>query len=524
MFAFKFLCFCLILSLSLCQKPPILPYPKSISFGNDTISVDLCNLNYIFTDASSKASPMPAEFTKIIAFFFQKTFPEFLCSPRPLLGDPKNPITLHLRISDPKMAYPGQKTNETYELQIEEVNNWYLTAENYFGFLRAFETLLQLLSPSGSLFQVSNFPISISDSPSFPYRGIMIDTSRHFLKPSTLKRILDGMLYNKLNVLHWHIVDEESFPMALLSFPEISKYGAYSQNEAYSVSDIKELVEYARERGVRLIPEVDSPGHTRSWGYSENFSNITVKCGPFEGQLDPTVNLTYEVVRGILEDTLSYFPDEFVHLGGDEVNSDCWLSKPWIKDFMDQKGLKTAIELQDYYKQQQKKMLPSSRKAVYWVFNENFTFLADEVIQFWGGTNMYAAIQNLPNPVILSPSNVLYLDVGVGNTYGDKSWGGYSTWKDIYNFDPYPKEIRKERILGAEVCLWSEINNDATTDIRLWGRSSAFAERMWNAEIKDTEAEIVRRLFHVERMMMKRGIGVSPVSSEYCSRRVGDCF
>jgi len=126
--------------------------------------------------------------------------------------------------------------------------------------------------------------------------------------------------------------------------------------------------------------------------------------------------------------------------------------------------------------------------------------------------------------VILSPFNKLYLDVGVGNSFGNRSWSHYNTWKDIYNFNPYPPEIKEERIIGCEVCLWSEANSDQTTENKLWARSCAFAERMWNVRINEQEKDILKRLHEQEKRMIKNGFMVSPSSSEFCTRNLDVCF
>ena len=518
--------FFLLLYITFAIKPNLLPYPRSITYGSSSILTDPCKIYYNIQGQNTQLNHIYS----IIDFFYQKTFPTLLCvnvnrMRTKSLSDDE--INLEVLISDLRYDYPSQNTNESYTLIINQTNHWHIKSENYYGFLRGLETLVQLIEQdidNETLYRINKYPIIISDAPSFNYRGIMIDTSRHFLQISTLKRILDAMLFNKLNVLHWHIVDEESFPMQLESFPLITSYGAYSKDNVYSVSDIKDLIEYAKTRGVRIIPEVDSPAHTMSWGVSPMFSNITMRCEMYSGQLDPTMNETYKVVKGVLDDVVKYFPDEFIHLGGDEVNASCWENKPWIKKFMKEQGFASSMDLQNYYKLKEKKMLNSKRKAVYWLYNENFTMLDGEIIQYWGNIKGYSAIAHLKNSVILSPYDKLYLDVGYGNSFGDQSWSSFSSWKDIYNFNPYPKEIKEDRILGAEVCLWSELNNDETTENKLWIRSSAFAERMWNGRINSGNVDIVKRLYANEERMRKRGFKISPVSSEYCSRNVEVCF
>ena len=146
-----------------------------------------------------------------------------------------------------------------------------MKADYYVGFLRGLETFSQLFTKNGKgTYNVSGLPITISDSPQFIWRGLMIDTSRYFLDISTIKKVIDGMLYMKLNVLHWHIVDEDSFPMQVPSVSELSEYG--SIGGVYSQNDLKSIISYGKTRGVRVVPEIDTPGHTLSWGRSSKYS------------------------------------------------------------------------------------------------------------------------------------------------------------------------------------------------------------------------------------------------------------
>lgn len=145
-------------------------------------------------------------------------------------------------------------------------------------------------------------------------------------------------MYNKLNVLHWHISDDESFPLELKSHPEITKAGSYSSNEIYSEADVKLIIERATSNGIRVIPEVDSPGHVRSWGLSKETKAITVNNCPgnehYNSLLDPSLDQSYEVAKGIYSDIQDMFPDPWIHMGGDEVFTSCWDLRPHIKEFM----------------------------------------------------------------------------------------------------------------------------------------------------------------------------------------------
>ena len=170
-------------------------------------------------------------------------------------------------------------------------------------------------------------PWRIDDEPRFPHRGLLIDSSRNFLPVPALLRTIEAMAMSKLNVLHWHIVDAPSFPLLLPSAPTLAQRGAYSPAHTYSPDDIHRIVSFAAERAIRVLPEIDMPGHAYSWALSHAHLIACAGAQPWEqfcaeppcGQLDPTLDETYELVARVLRDVARVFPDVLVHLGADEV-------------------------------------------------------------------------------------------------------------------------------------------------------------------------------------------------------------
>lgn len=273
-------------------------------------------------------------------------------------------------INNGDVLVPTDVYHEKYTLELKNHNDWTLTADYYPGFLRGFETFSQLFEQNEQgESEVAGIPISISDAPQFKWRGLMIDTSRHFMPMDTVKRALDSMLYSKLNVLHWHIIDEDAFPMQVATVPELSEYG--SIGGLISPEDIKSIIDYARVRGIRVVPEIDSPAHTRSWGRSPKYENITLDCnGIYMGQFDPTLNLTWDVVEKVMDYINTTFEDQYVHLGGDEIVHDCWAAKQSINDWMAQNGIAAGDYegLAIYYRERQKQLWRtiSPKKVIYW--------------------------------------------------------------------------------------------------------------------------------------------------------------
>lgn len=196
----------------------------------------------------------------------------------------------------------------------------------------------------------------------------MIDTSRHFLTVDTIKKAIDAMMFSKLNVLHWHITDQDAFPMFVPTVPELS--GSGSIGGVYSENDLKTIITYARARGIRVVPQVDTPAHTQSWGRSEKYKQITLNCnGIYQGQLDPTIDLTWEVVSKVLNYVNSTFTDDYVHFGGDEVVYNCWGKKDSIVAWMKENNIPDYRSLTIFFRQHQKliwRSINQKRKVIYW--------------------------------------------------------------------------------------------------------------------------------------------------------------
>ncbi len=202
---------------------------------------------------------------------------------------------------------------------------------------------------------MNNLPINIHDEPDFVYRGVMIDTSRHFLKISRIKEIIDGMMYSKLNALHWHITDDEYFGFG----SEYLNNSTDNSDYVYSKSQIEDLILYAYTRGITVIPELDNPSHTRSW---KSIDDQIVLTKPEYGNLDPSKNKTYEMVLNVLNESLKTFSKDvntYFHLGGDEVLSEMW-KKPEIRIFMDENNISNVTELENYYFNRIRKNLPDN--------------------------------------------------------------------------------------------------------------------------------------------------------------------
>ena len=378
--------------------------------------------------------------------------------------------------------------DESYSLEVTATGAK-LNAANPLGVLRGLQTFLQLVEVSPNGFAAP--AVTIQDQPRFAWRGLMIDVSRHFVPLEVLKRNLDGMEAVKMNVFHWHLSENQGFRVESRKFPKLHELG--SDGLYYTHDEVRELVAYARDRGVRVVPEFDMPGHSTAWfvGYPELASgsgpySIERKWGIFDPAMDPTNEKTYRFLDDLVGEMVKLFPDNYFHIGGDEVNGKEWDANRKIQEFKKSHNLKTNEELQAYFSQGVQKIVTKHGKSVVG-WDEVFIpgVPKDIVIQSWRGQQSLAAAAQQGYHGILS--NGYYLDLG---------WSAARH----YAVDPMSgaaaslTDDQKKLILGGESCMWSEYVNAENVDSRIWPRNAAIAERLWSAQSTTDAASMYARL------------------------------
>jgi hexosaminidase len=403
--------------------------------------------------------------------------------------------------------YPELGEDESYDLQVTS-SGARISAPTTLGAMHALQTFLQLVQPSPAGFAVP--ALVIHDQPRFPWRGLMLDVARRFEPLSAVKRALDGMEAVKLNVLHLHLSDDQGFRVESKTFPKLQEKG--SDGLYYTQDDIRDLIAYAAERGIRVIPEFDMPGHSISWFAA--YPELASAPGPYQIErtwgihnpaMDPTRESTYKFLDKFIDEMAGLFPDRYFHIGGDEVNGKQWDANSKIQGFMREHGIKNDADLQAYFNSHLEKIVTKHHKIMIgWDEILRPDMPKSVMIQSWRGQASLAQAAKQGYRGLLSSGYYLDLMWPAVMHYGVDPLSG-----DAANLTPE----EKQRILGGEACLWSEYVSPENFDSRLWPRAAVVAERLWSPQSVRDVSSMYQRL-EVMRTWLE-WLGNSHVSSYY---------
>ena len=405
----------------------------------------------------------------------------------PMLGLKDATPKLRIECASAGNDYPTLGEDESYTLDVTS-EGALLKAPARAGALHGLETFGQLVTLGKDGFEVP--AVHIEDNPRFPWRGLMLDSSRHWMPLEVVKRNLDAMAAVKLNVFHWHLSDDQGFRVESKRFPKLQQEG--SDGLFYTQDEIRGVVAYARDRGIRVVPEFDIPGHTTAWlvGYPELGTNpgpyeIGRHWGIYENVLDPSREETYAFLDAFFEEMTALFPDPYFHVGGDEVEATQWNASARVQAWAKQNNLKDAHAIQAYFNQRVQKLLTKRGKILIgWDEVLHPDLPKDIVVQSWRGQKSLA-------------------EAAIKGYRGILSWGYYvdhlSPAAFHYAVDPMSGDAgklgpeEKARILGGELCMWSEYTTSEMVDSRIWPRAAAIAERFWSpASTKDVDSMYAR--------------------------------
>lgn len=386
--------------------------------------------------------------------------------------------------------------DESYSLTVtpDKIN---LDAATDIGALRGLETLLQLMDSDENGYY---FPcVEIKDQPRFPWRGLMIDASRHFQPIDVLKRNIDAMAAVKINVFHFHLCDNQGWRIESKVYPKLQELG--SDGQYYTQIQIKEIIQYATDRGIRVMPEFDVPGHATALlvAYPELGSapgpyEIERNAGVFNPVLDPTNEKVYVFLDKLFTEMAALFPDDYFHIGGDENNGSDWKANVKIQEFMKKNNMKTTMDLQTYFnnkilttiKKQHKKMVGWEE-----ILTDNIS--KDAIIHSWFGKESLFKAASKGYQTILSNGYYIDLLLPASEHYKADPLPPFEEWSEKekqYKLTPEQEKL----ILGGEATMWAEIVTPTTIDSRIWPRTAAIAERLWSSGSVKDEEDMYRRL------------------------------
>lgn len=506
------------------RYPPVVPLP---AFWDAGPVGDALTLSSKFSFEMDKAdSDIKFAFTRYTDLTFPHKTHEGV--------QDKHEKTLHalrLVVKDQHAAL-GLDMDEAYELAIPSPLNREsdgrlvatLTAATQVGAYRGLETFSQLVSFDfdEKLYSIGCVPWTIMDFPRFSHRELLVDTGRHFLSPTTLKTIISALPSVKINVLHWHLIDTQAFPLESKRNPLLSKLGAFSPAERYSSEDVAEVVEWARQHGVRVVPEIDVPGHAASWckGYPEicPSPNCTQPLSPVTPTpLTPSAsNATWMILEGLFSDVAEMFPDAMIHLGGDEVNTACWSEAPAISTWLQQNNVSAAEALTGFLQRAHELAASHNRQVTCW--DEVWTTMGkalpqEAIVQLWRGEKKADFVRNVTtagNRVIWSQDPIWYLDQ-LAVTW-DKAWA-VDICQDV------PDELCK-KVIGGGGEQWGETVDASDALQTIFPRLAAIAEALWSSNKRmsfpggDKEGSAVR-MAELRCLLNRRGIAAAPLNNSH---------
>ena len=464
------------------QQPALslLPVPASLQPGTGSLGVDSSFSAALTGHTEPRLERAVERFLQQLAR--QTALPLNLKAAK----SPQATLVVHTDRASKEIQEVGE--DESYVLEVTSAGAK-LTAPTPLGTMHGLQTFLQIVDASTDGFAAP--AVRIQDKPRFPWRGLMIDCSRHFIPLEVIRRNLDGLEAVKMNVFHWHLTDNQGFRVESKKFPKLHEMG--SDGLYYTQDEVRDLIAYARDRGIRVVPEFEMPGHSTAMfvGYPELASGpgpyqIERRWGVMDPAIDPTNEQTYKFLDQLIGEMARLFPDQSFHIGGDEVNGKQWDANSKIQEYIRAHGLKNNQALQAYFSKRLQPIVAKHGKSMIgWDEIFDPTLPKDITIQSWRGQASLAAAAKLGYRGLLS--NGYYLDLGwsAARHYASDPLSG-----DAANLSPE----EKQRILGGESTMWVEYANAENIDSRIWPRNAAIAERLWSPQEVTDLASMYARL------------------------------
>jgi len=470
------------------QEFPLLPYPQRVERGGSEFRID----SAIYLHISDKID------SNLKHYVYWAGTRMASKTNKMLVIDLHQDSTYSRRgiwIFFDQLQEPCVKANEGYRIEVNK-NIVKVCASTSIGCMRALETITQLLSKDDKGVFLPG--VVIEDKPDYAWRGLMIDVARHFMPMNVLYRNVDAMAMAKMNVLHLHLSEDQGFRIESKKYPALQEKG--SNGQYYSQAEMKEFVEHASDRGIRVVPEFDMPGHIASWlaaypeyGAGNKTYSVETNYGVFHPSFDPTNEKVYEFLDGFIHEMAGVFKDTCFHIGGDEVTGEEWKNNPKIQQFMQVNNMKTANDLQAYFNQRVEKIVRSCGKRMMgWDEVLACKPSATTLIQSWRGNEYMDKAMAQGYDVIRS--NGYYLD----QTY---TAGEYDARRTVQQ-----KDSTLGQVIGLEAAMWSELVDSISVDSRIWPNTAAIAEMGWNDSLPVDTFNFYKRLLPFSEQCTDHGL------------------
>ncbi|WP_324758277.1 beta-N-acetylhexosaminidase [Sphingobacterium thalpophilum] len=396
------------------------------------------------------------------------------------------------------LAKDGNIGKEGYRISMTEAAIKIYASESS-GVINALSSVDQLLARAESMDAGFVLPaLEIEDKPRFSWRGFMLDESRHFFGKEKVKSLLDWMAFYKLNKFHWHLTDEPAWRLTIQRYPWLTQIGGignyldpYAAPQYYSQADISEIINYAAERNIEVVPEIDMPGHATAANRAYPFLSGGGNDKHPDFTFHPAKNSTYSFLTNVLREVKSLFPSDYVHLGGDEVafGSDAWNSDSKVQELKRSAGLKTNKAVEEYFiRRMADSVAEMNGKIIVWDEMADACLSADRTIMMWWRHDKPEQLNKILSKgyqTLLTPRLPMYFDFvqQENHRYGRK-WGkAFNPLLDVYNFAGDELDslgAKKGQILGIQANLWTEtVTNTNRLDYLVFPRIAALAEAAW---------------------------------------------
>jgi len=491
-------------------KQGIIPEPKFIKYQEGSFLIT--KETVIVVEKSAAAQRIAKE----LVSFIKRNFDMDVSISKKLQ---KNAI--HLAIIEENIG------KEAYELEVSK-EGILITGNTFQGLFYGMQTLKQLLTPNAKVKAPLLNYVNIKDEPAFGWRGMMLDVSRHFFSKDSVKKVIDILAMHKMNKMHWHLVDGIGWRIQIDKYPELTKRGAWrkvkqnrkpwesyescyedSEGEVYggyyTKNDIREIVAYAAERYIDVIPEIEMPGHSEAaLQCYPKFScdgkgTSGVYCAGNEG--------SFEFLQDIINEVVELFPNEYLHIGGDEVGKDAWLKCEKCKKRMQDENLHGGEELQSYFVKRMESFVHSkNRKLIGWDEILEGGLPERATVMSWRGVKGGIEAANAGHDVVMSPGAPCYFDHSQGKSeFEPPSWGGYNSLLKVYDFNPVPNGIasdKRQHILGGQANLWTEqIKTLTHLQYMMLPRICALSEALWTHPSQKNKEKFIKKTdVHFDRL------------------------